>query len=302
MGDTSTLSTNARTLASLLEPVVGQVYFSPECHEAYAALGFNPSPGAPGGVAMPDGPAYFTSRGSVMGQVPGEVVAAAFGVFNPAAVVPSVAKGWTLTDASTICAARDAGATGQLKRLLGDEPEGLERADEILTRAVEPLRPEGRALFAGVRSLGLPGRPGGTGLAPGRSAARVPRRRPHLGLDDGRLRRHRDQPGDRALLGPPHAQLQPHARLDRRRLRRRDGAARGTRCARRGGLHAHRDGAALREEVEVQTDLQMAPVIDALGDDAGELFAILEPWGVAVRDGKGYPASGPHDLARAAAR
>src|SRR4249919_3847462 len=127
MGDTSTLSTHARTLASLLEPVVGQVYFAPECHEGYAALGFNPSPGAPGGVAMPDGAAYFTSRGSVMGQVPGEVVAAAFGVFNPAAVVPSVAKGWSLTDASTICAARDDGATAQLKRLLGDEPEGLER-------------------------------------------------------------------------------------------------------------------------------------------------------------------------------
>ena len=65
MGETSTLSTTARTLASLLEPVVGQVYFAPECHEAYADLGFNPSPGASGGVAMPDGPAYFTSPYSI---------------------------------------------------------------------------------------------------------------------------------------------------------------------------------------------------------------------------------------------
>jgi len=73
-----------------LEPVAGQVYFSPECHAAYAVLGFSPSPGTlGGGVQLPDGPAYFTSRGSVMGQVPGQVVAAAFAVFNPDAVVPS---------------------------------------------------------------------------------------------------------------------------------------------------------------------------------------------------------------------
>ncbi|MEY2591579.1 MAG: hypothetical protein QOJ67_3563, partial [Acidimicrobiaceae bacterium] len=37
-----------------------------------------------------------------MGQVPGQVVASAFAVFNPAAVVPAVDYGWTLTDAPTI--------------------------------------------------------------------------------------------------------------------------------------------------------------------------------------------------------
>ena len=68
---------------------------------------------------LPDGPAYFTSRGSVMGQVPGQVVAAAFAVFNPDAVIPSVAFGWSITDAATICAARTRGAVGQLVRVLG---------------------------------------------------------------------------------------------------------------------------------------------------------------------------------------
>ena len=78
----------ARQLGSVLEPVTGQVYFSPECHANYVALGFAPSNGEFNGVAAPDGPAYFTSRGSVLGQVPGTVVAATFGVFNPEAVVP----------------------------------------------------------------------------------------------------------------------------------------------------------------------------------------------------------------------
>jgi hypothetical protein len=95
----------SRVLAAALEPVTGQVYFSPECHANYEKLGFAPSRGEFNGVMAPDGPAYFTSRGSVMGHVPGEVVAAAFAVFNPAVVIPSVAHGWTLTDAATICSA-----------------------------------------------------------------------------------------------------------------------------------------------------------------------------------------------------
>ena len=83
-------------------------------------------------MAYPNGPAYFTSRGSALGQVPGEVVAAAFGVFNPEVVVPAVAYGWTLTDAPTIAEERLLGATEQLRRLLGDEPEGVGRATELL--------------------------------------------------------------------------------------------------------------------------------------------------------------------------
>src|SRR5205085_1576832 len=66
------VSVRARRLANAIEPVVGQVYFSPECHAEYVALGFSPSPAEIDGVAMPDGPAYFTSRGSLMGHVPGE--------------------------------------------------------------------------------------------------------------------------------------------------------------------------------------------------------------------------------------
>src|SRR3954466_2094428 len=151
----------ARVLAGVLEPVTGQVYFSPECHEAYAALGFGPSPAKAGEVALPDGPAYFTSRGSCMGQVPGELVASAFAVFNPAAVVPSVAHGWSLTDAPTIAVARTEGATAQLVRILGEKPEGVASAIELLQRANDPLRPEGRPLYAGLLSLGLPGNPVG---------------------------------------------------------------------------------------------------------------------------------------------
>src|SRR5262245_51410528 len=117
--DDATLRRNARVLAATLEPLIGQVYFSPECHEAYSQLGFSPSPATLNNVAMPDGPAYFTSRGSLLGQVQPDVIAAAFGVFKPAVVVDGVTRGWALTDAPTVFGARRAGAVAQLQRVLG---------------------------------------------------------------------------------------------------------------------------------------------------------------------------------------
>ena len=59
-------------------------------------------------------------------------------------------------------------------------------------------------------------------------------------------------------------------------------------------------GRATREAIEVHTDMQMSPVITALGDDIDELLAILTPWGQTIRAGFGYLRTGPHDLARAA--
>src|SRR5579862_9534156 len=142
----------SRSLAAVLEPVIGQVFFSPECHAAYAKLGFAPSPGRVGLVALPDGPAYFTSRGSMLGQVRPAVVAAAFGVFKPELVSAGVLLGWSLTDAATIFAERRVGAVAQLQRVLGDADDHVVRACELLERAVAPLGVEGRALFAGLRS------------------------------------------------------------------------------------------------------------------------------------------------------
>src|SRR5258706_5152434 len=143
----------ARTLAATLEPVVGQVYFAPECHAAYEKLGFGPSPGSFGnGVAAPDGPAYFPSRGSLLGQVEPEVVASAFGVFKPSVVVAGVRFGWTRTDAPTIFAARRAGAAAQLERVCGPAGAEVTRLAAFLERAVESLSEPGRPLFSGLRA------------------------------------------------------------------------------------------------------------------------------------------------------
>ena len=288
-------SKTARQLGAVLEPVTGQVYFSPECHRNYEALGFAPSQGEFGGVAAPDGPAYFTSRGSVLGQVPGTVVAATFGVFNPDAVVPAVTYGWSKTDAATIRQARDDGAIAQLERVLGPEPAGVERANELLARAVEPLRPEGRSLFAGQAALGLPPTTLGQVWRRG-DMLREFRGDSHIaswigaGLDATEI----------GLLTELYwgLKLRTYSRTRAWSDEQFDAA---TERLESRGLLADGEftdaGRALREDIEVETDRQMAPALRALGDDVEELFAILAPWGAAIRDAKGYPASGPHDLA-----
>lgn len=289
----------ARRLGAALEPVVGQVYFAPECHERYAALGFSPSPGSTGdGVALPDPVAYFTSRGSVMGQVPGQVVAAAFAVFNPDVVVPSVEVGWATTDAATIRRARAEGATAHLRRVLGDAPEGLDRADELLARAVAPLRPEGRPLFAGVLAGGVPADPleavwwRGDLLREARGDAHTAAWT-SAGLDATEI----------GLLTEPYWGLPLRTYIRTRAWTAEQLDAAEARLVARSLLadgaltDAGRD---LREGVEVATDAQLAPAIDALGDDGEELVDLLRPWGAAIRAAHGYPAQGPHDLSAAA--
>jgi Helix-turn-helix family len=292
--DDSTLARTSRTFAANLEPCVGQVYFAPECHTAYVALGFGPSSGAFKGVAMPDPAAYFTSRGSLLGQAEPHVVAAAFGVFNPDVVVPAVRTGWQRTDASTIFATRRRGAVAQLRRVLGDDPDGMREVVHALEQMVEPLRPEGRPLFAGT-------------LDWWDDPADLMTRFFHLG---DMLREYR---------GDCHINAWTSAGIDATeigmltewymglpsrtyvRTRAWDDAALDAAEARltergwvdAGGLTA--SGREEREAVERATDRQLRAAMAALGDATGMVCGRLEIWGKRVRDAGGYPG-GAADL------
>lgn len=297
--DTATPVTAARTLGGALEPVIGQVYFAPECHDAYVALGFDPSPGDLNGVASPDGVAYFTSRGSLLGQVPGEVVAAAFGVFRRDVVIPAVTRGWTITDAATIRQARDDGALAHLRRQLGEAPDGLAVASELLARAAADVRTEGRTLTAGLTALDVPDDPFGPVFRHG-DVLREYRGDSHIAawvnagltaIEIGLL--------TELYWGLP---LRSYSRTrgwsdDQYDLAEELLTSKGL-IADGGFTDA---GRAVREQVEIDTDRQMEPVLDALGDDFETLIGILSEWGRTIRSGKGYPASGPHELATAAA-
>jgi hypothetical protein len=299
-GSHSALSAPARALAQAIEPFVGSVYFSPECHARYVALGFAPSVREMNGVALPDGPAYFTSRGSLMGQVPGEVVAAAFGVFNPAAVVPSVTYGWTLTDARTICEERRGGAVDQLRRILGAHIDGIESVVEPLQRAVDACPPAGRPLFAGAVSQTVPTEPLAAAW--------------HLG---DCLREYRGDSHTAAWIAagldaveiglltelwwgiPLHTYVRTRAWSDEQ-----VGAAM-ERLRSRGllnGLAFTDAGRELRASIETATDNQMAAPLAAFGNDHELVVSRFMTWSAAVRHGRGYPMTGPEDLAKLAGR
>lgn len=291
--DDESISRAARTLAARLEPVIGQVYFSPECHAAYVELGFGPSPGDFNGVAAPDGPAYFTSRGSLLGQAQPHVIASAFAVFNPAVVVPGVTFGWSLTDARTIFAARRAGAVAQLRRVLGRADDAVSRAGELLARAVEPLRVEGRPLFAGLRSqwdepsdwtrvfhLGdmLREYRGDSHTAAWTSA----------GLDAVEIGLMTE-----CFIGLPmrtyiRTRAWDDSTLDAATERLRARGWLGDDTLTPAGWDA-------REAIERTTDRALLPALEALGPDVDALFGLLEPWGTAMRDAGGY-IGGPVDL------
>lgn len=287
----------SRRLASALEPVIGGVYFAPECHHNYEALGFAPSAAKSGDVALPDGPAYFTSRGSCMGQVPGEVVTAAFGVFSPAAVVPAVTFGWSLTDAATIARARIEGIAAQLQRILGPAGDEVARTTELLERAAEPLELAARALYSGLRSLGPTDEPWA-----------------HLHWAGDLLREFRGDSHNAAwisagltgaeigLLSEAYWGLPMRSYVRTRAWTPEQLDTAEDRLRARGwidGSGLTEAGRAAREDIEVATDRQLDPAITALGDDLDELVGTLSRWGQAIRAAGGYLQSGPHDLASA---
>ena len=283
-----------RTLAAVLEPVIGQVFFAPECHAAYAQLGFAPSPGQLGLVHLPDGPAYFTSRGSLMGQVRPGVVAAAFGVFKPEIATAGVTLGWSLTDAATIFTARRDGAVAQLERVVGPADDGVARASVLLERAVAPLPVAGRSLFAGLRSWWDDPADPWTRLFHLGDMLRECRGDAHIaawssaaldGVEIGLL--------NDLYMGMP---LRSYVRT--RGWSEEDLAAGVDRLRERGWLDGEElsaDGRAAREDIERATDLQMVPALEALGDDFDEVVGLLRPWGVAMREAGGY-VGGPVDL------
>ena len=284
---TVAVPTPARLLAAAIEPVAGQAQFAAECHRNYEALGFGPSPASAGATQLPDRSAYFTARGSVLGQVPGTVVAAAFGVFNPAVVVPLVEQGWMRTDARTIWAARQAGAVAALRRLAEPDPHAAVAVADVLLEAAGVLPLAGRALFAGQRALEVPDEPVAR-LWRATDQLREYRGDSHIlawaaeGLDAV----------EAGLIGDLYWGLAPRSHTGGRGWTP-DELAAGEQRLRERGLLIGDDtltpaGMAMRESIEARTDALVAPALAVIGSRLDEIVRTLTPWGDAVVAGGGY--------------
>ena len=280
-------ATPARTLASVIEPIAGQAQFALEAHENYVRLGFDPSSGWSGTTPLPDRASFFAGRGSVLGQVPGTVIAAAFAVFNPDVVVPLVTKAWTLTNAPTMWAARESGAVAQLQRILhGAESSTMIAAADRLLATTAHLPLHGRVFFAGQRNLPIPDDP-----------------HARLWRAADRLREFRGDshiiawsseglsPIEVGLLGDQYWGLEPRAHTAGRgwpddQLSGAEDALQG-----RGLMSAGRitdAGFALRDRIEQRTDDLVAPVIADLGGELDAVVDTLRPWADAIVAGGGY--------------
>ena len=278
-----------RRLRNAVEPVAAGVYFAPEALAEYEALGFDGSPAVDkDGVARPELKSYFTSRGASMGQVPGEVVATAFGCFNPAVAVAAVTAGWQIVGREAILAARERGSVAMVQRVLGDRPDGLERVTDLLGRGAEAAPWVGRPIFSGLRSLGIPDSPMGA-MWRAADLLREHRGDSHVitwsvgGVDAVEILLLTEQWwGLPARSYAPTRGWQP-ADMDAgfQRLHRR-------------GLMTHDEqiteaGREFREEIEVRTDEMERPIVEALGDDLEGLLDNLGACSHAIIAAGSYP-------------
>jgi hypothetical protein len=140
----------ARKMHRTLEPYHGFVYFAPEAHEAYAALGLTDRRMG-----------YFASRSAAMGAVSGEVVIATFFNFAPELVRRCIPAAWDIAAPAQVLEARLDGVDVVLRRVLADEiaSGGLDEAAELARRAAGACRAEGRPLFAAHAALDWPDEP-----------------------------------------------------------------------------------------------------------------------------------------------
>jgi hypothetical protein len=141
----------ARRMFELLEPICLVTFLADECNEELAALGHR---------TYWDG--YFASRAAPLGQVPAEVVHAAFYNFADGEAARHIPSAWETIPPEESVAARLRGSARSLRRILGEElagSPGLVRAADLTTKAATSAPTAGRMMYAGLRTLPIPSDP-----------------------------------------------------------------------------------------------------------------------------------------------
>lgn len=272
--DDATLAKLSRRLRARCDAILAAVFFMPEAHQGYP------------GIDLPGDAATLASRAACMGPVPGRVAAAAFAPLYAPGVTAAVDRAWTVTDPQTLLAARLQAATTFLASLMGDEPEGIERAVALLRPVAEAATVAGHPTYAGLRSLDWPDPPLGQ-LWRACDMVREHRGDSHVnaflaaGVDPIEMHLLSELWRGAALFSIGVAQAgwprqEADAALDRVRAR---GLVEGTGAD---DAQLTPQGKELRDEIEQATDRQERELVEALGNDADELLGLLDPWARAV--------------------
>jgi len=271
---TSAWTSPARRLRDAIEPIATVCYWSEPCYDAYAACGLDFLQG------------YVWSRGSVLGEPDGPVVAAAFGVFEPGLIAQLYDAARASCGLAEIRAAREAGVITALRAALGPADRAAEVA-ALLRDAAGSAGLAGRPLFAGLSGLPWPEDPLAR-LWQACAMLRELRGDSHLaacgaaglsGLEANLLT-------ELQVGWPPQSYTAtrgwPAEAMDLATASLRDrGLIAGTALT--------EAGASLRADIETSTDKQLAPVTDALGPALEELLPQLAGWSEQIIERGWFP-------------
>jgi hypothetical protein len=142
------MNVTARRMFELVEPIGVIPYSADEPNEAMFALGFTDY-----------WDTYFAGRAAPLGSsAPAEMVDALFYNFAPGEVARHIPKVWRTTTPDAAIAARRAGCTKALRRILGDHVDtpGFARATDLLSAAATSAPYEGRPMYAALRAIPFP--------------------------------------------------------------------------------------------------------------------------------------------------
>ena len=111
------------------------------------------------GIDLAPAAASIASRAACLGAIRGDAAAALLAPINPAGVVGALDAAWEVTTPAALLDARLDATTAHLAEVLGPEPAGIIRAIELLVPVALAAPTEGHPVYAGLRSVGLPGSP-----------------------------------------------------------------------------------------------------------------------------------------------
>jgi len=137
----------ARRMFELVEPIGALPYTADEPNETMFALGFTNY-----------WDTYFAGRAAPLGLANAEVVDALFYNFAPGEVARHIPKVWRTTTPEAAIAARQAGCTNALRRILGDrvDSSAFARATDLLVKAATSAPTQGRPMYAALRAIPIP--------------------------------------------------------------------------------------------------------------------------------------------------
>jgi len=141
----------ARSAHNATNSLHSLVYFVPETERELTAIGLNAGPMC-----------YFAGRAALMGAVGSGVVTATFYNFNPNLVARVIPTAWELATPEKVIDARLAAADAALTRLLGPEAiasDDMSTLAALVRDAASACTAEGRPMYAGLADLSWPDAP-----------------------------------------------------------------------------------------------------------------------------------------------